>query len=371
MASNMIGVAGKSEILSGLYAVDGIDRSGQSHSSGFPVIGKRGGFTGFEIASDGRRGRSLTVSARQDEQDNNKDFPERNYVVNRSLRLRRIYPLQGLICPYLFHPFLFRPLKLQRRCWPNSCSTHRPPLSNHYPRLRLTGNLVVFGQNGRIAKGAPPVSRRRRPLKATKKSPVKKTVRKENARQVGHNMIIGDKAIFPDSDLVFFQLCLDYYADYRKNTNHPARQGLPSRYDPLQRPSCGDHAMTLYGEYNQNRVMDCPVGCPCRCCSEGAGRHCRSPGKYPCFFNGAYSFGKDRNSVFVMGRKFRFGLWNIKLLTALLIFFLLITVLEGITGIRGSVSVASLSALELLSGLIIALGMMAMALLVLCVLMKR
>ncbi|WP_257285129.1 hypothetical protein [Endozoicomonas sp. SESOKO1] len=369
----MIGITGNSETLSGLYAVDGIDRSGHSRSSGFPVIGRRGGFAGFEIAGYERRGRSLTVPVGQDEQDNNKDLSGRNDIVNRSLRSRRIYPLQSFIRPYLFHPFLFRPLKLHRRCWPNSCSAHRPSFSSHCPQPRVAGDLFVFMHNGRITKGFLPVSRRWRPLKAKKreKSPVKKIARKENARQVGHGMIIGGKAIFPDSDLVFFQLCLDYYADYRKNTNHPARQGMPSQYDPLQRPSCGDHAMILYGEYNQNRVMDCPVGCSCRCCSEGAERHCRSPGKCPCFFNGAYSFGKDINSVFVMGRKFRFGLWNIKLLTALLIFFLLITFLEGITGIRGFVSIASLSALELLSGLVIALGMMAMALLVLCVLMKR
>lgn len=376
--SNSIGVGGKSEILSGFYAVDGIDRSGRSHSSGLPVIGKRGGFTGFTIASYERRGRSLTVPARQDEQDNNKDLPGQNDIVNRSLRSRRIYPLLGFIRPFLFHPFLSRPRQLQRRCWPNSCSAHLPSLSSHCPR-----DLVVFVQTGRITQGFPSVSRKRLSLKATKKknSPGKKIVRKEPAWQVGHGMIVGGKAIFPDSDLVFFQLCLDYYAKHSKNANHPAWQGASSQYDPLQ-PNCdlpcGDHAMTLYGECNQNRVMDCFEGCSGQCWPEGAGEQCKRPGKHPCFcngtlngtFNGNYFYGKDSYSGFVMGRKFRFGLRSIKLLTALLLFFLLITVLEEFTGIRGSASIVSLSASELLSGLIIALGVMAMILLVLCVLVK-
>lgn len=380
MAYNTIGVAGKSEILSGFYAADGIDRSGQSYSSRFPVIGKRGGFTGFTIASYERRGRSLMVPARQDEQDNNKELPGRNDIVKRSLRSRRIYPLQGFIRPFLFHPFLSRPRQLQRRCWPNRCAVHRPLLSSYCPRPQVIGDLAVLLQAGRITQGFPPVSRRRRSLKATKKrqSPGKKAVRKEHGWQVGHGMIIGGKAIFPENDLVYFQLCLDYYAN---SANHPAWQGASSRYDPL-RPhcdlSCGDHARTLYGDYNQNRVMDCFEECSGQCWPEGAGEQCKHPGKHPCFcngnlngtFNGNYFYGKNSYSRFVMGRQFPFGLRSIKLLTALLLFLLLIAVLEEFTGIRGYVSIVSLSALELLSGLIIALGMMAMILLVLCVLVK-
>ncbi len=354
--SNSIGVGGKSEILSGFYAVDGIDRSGQGHSFGFSVIGKRGGFTGFAIARYKGRGRSLALPARQGEQDNNRELPGQNEIVHRSLRSRRIYPLQSVIRPFLFHPFLFRPHKLRRRYWPNSYPAHRPPFNSHYPQTM--GGLVVFGQTGRIMQGFPAVARKRRFWKATKK-----TVRKETAWQVGHGKIVGGKAIFPDSDLVFFQLCLDYYANC---ANHPARHGAHSQYDPLHRAycdlSCGDH---VYGQ-----VMDCPEGCSGRCLADGPGRQCESPGKHPCFFNGTCFCGKGSDSGVVMFRKFRIGLWSIKLLTALFLFFLLITVLEAFTGLRGSVSFASPSASELLSGLIVALGMMAMALLVLCVLIK-
>ncbi|USE37574.1 hypothetical protein [Endozoicomonas sp. SCSIO W0465] len=382
MLSNTTGVGGKSEILSGICAAEGIDRSGWSHASEVAVIGKRNGFTGLKIARYERRGRSLTIPAGQEEQEHDKDPGRRNDSVARSLRSRRIYPLQRFIRPFLFHPLLFRPHKLQRRCSSSSCSTHLP-LSSHCLRTRVMVGLIVFVQTGKTAQRSQPVARRRRSLKATKKgkSPITKTVRKESDRPVGHGMIVGGKAIFPDNDRVFFQLCLDYYANYHanhaNNANYPARRGTPSQCGPLQQPSCdrscGDQAVALYSENNQDPVMGCSKGCAGQCgpgCWPEGAVEGKNPGEHPCSVKGSYFVGKDNDSGFVMVRTFRFGLWNIKLLTALLLLFLLITILDAFTGIRGYVSMVSPSALELLSGLIIALGMMAMALMVLCVMIK-
>ncbi len=156
----------------------------------------------------------------------------------------------------------------------------------------------------------------------------------------GQGALIGNKVIIAERHGVFCQLLFDYYA-----VTQPA--GERHCTSPWPEVCCG------YGEN-------------CQQFPEDGWRPCDNPR----LLYDARLFSAAPEPCLVLFRQSRFGLWHIKLLAALLLLFILVAGLDAFTGIQGYISLHSVSAAGFLSGLIVALAVIALLVLVMCMLRR-
>ncbi len=233
-------------------------------------------------------------------------------AIAKSLRSRRICALADGI--YLCS---FRPVMLRYRR--SDCLAYR--------RFRFIGKLTLSAGT----------QRSQSTLVGTKNQPLPWRTGRDIL--IG-NALIGNKVIIAERHSVFCQLLFDYYAVAR----------------PLgEPPYCTAHRPDFFYDYAER-------------CPSQEGRW--PPGDDPRGFYDARFFSTASEPCLVLFRKSRFGFWHIKLLAALLLLFILTAGLDALTGIQGYCSLPTLSAAGLLSGLIVALAMVALLVLVMCLLRR-
>jgi len=159
------------------------------------------------------------------------------------------------------------------------------------------------------------------------------------AWRTGQGALIGNKVIIAERHGVFCQLLFDYYAVAQ----------------PAGEPCRTSHWPDVFCDYGEN-------------CQPQEDRW--QAGDNPHRFYDARFFSTAPEPCFVLFRKSRFGFWHIKLLAALLLLFVLVAGLDALTGIQGYFSLHTLSAAGLLSGLIVALAVIALLVLVMCMLRR-
>lgn len=153
----------------------------------------------------------------------------------------------------------------------------------------------------------------------------------------GQGALIGNKVIIAERHGVFCQLLFDYYAVAGERHCTSPWPEVCSGYGENCQPSPEDGWRPCD---NSRMLYDA---------------RCFSAAPEPCL---------------VLFRQSRFGLWHIKLLAALLLLFILVAGLDAFTGIQGYVSLHSVSAAGFLSGLIVALAVIALLVLVMCMLRR-
>ena len=154
--------------------------------------------------------------------------------------------------------------------------------------------------------------------------------------QSGVGTLIGGKVIIAERHSVFCQLLFDYYAV-------PHSEGEAYRGSPWSENhgDCG-------GRFEPHKTW--------------------LPGDRCDLFHTNHFFSSTPEPCLVLFRKSRFGFWHIKMLAALLLLFILVAGLDALTGIQGYISIHTVSATGLLSGLIVGLAVIALVLLVMCML---
>ena len=233
-------------------------------------------------------------------------------AIAKSLRSRRICALADVIYLYAFCPVMLR---------------YRRSDYQAYRRSRFIGKLTF----------SVGTQRPQSTWVRTKNQPLPWQTGRDVL--IG-NALIGNKVIIAERHSVFCQLLFDYYAAARP-------PGEPS--------CCTAHRPDFFYDYAER-------------CPPQEGRE--APGDDPRGFYDARFFSTASEPCLVLFRKSRFGFWHIKVLAALLLLFILTAGLDALTGIQGYCSLHTLSAAGLLSGLIVALAMVALLVLVMCLLRR-
>lgn len=148
--------------------------------------------------------------------------------------------------------------------------------------------------------------------------------------------LIGGKIIIAERHSVFCQLLFDYYAI--THSVGDVYRGLP---------------------WSETHGA---------CSGRSPPHECWQPDGRRDLFHTTHFFSATPEPCLVLFRKSRFGFWHIKLLAALLLLFILVAGLDALTGIQGYISLHTVSATGLLSGLIVGLAVIALVLLVMCML---